>query len=104
VIEAVSNYGEALMFTSRILRNNKDVVIAAVLNNSSSLQYASQELQNDKELLLLLEEDKEITMRMFPKWYEERILVLQEIQAIEEHNWMDKKIKKNTIKGMVKKF
>ena len=48
---AVSNFGEALEFTSDALRNDKEIVIKAVTNNSMALRFASPAMREDIDVL-----------------------------------------------------
>lgn len=50
-LKEVGQYGLALKYISKTLRNDKDVVTAAVRQNGWALQYASEELRDDKDVV-----------------------------------------------------
>jgi hypothetical protein len=74
-LKVVKQDGLALMYASKELKNNKEMVMAAFSQNANTLYFGSEQLQNDKELLLLLENCSNVSD--FRKgWYEERMEVL----------------------------
>jgi hypothetical protein len=50
VLEAVKQNGCSLLFASKELQEFKKIVLVAVKQNGSSLKYSSEQLRNDKEV------------------------------------------------------
>lgn len=51
---AVKQNGEALIFASDELKNDKEVVMAAVKQNGEALKYASRRLKGDEDVIKII--------------------------------------------------